>query len=113
MIRIYHNPRCRKSREVLETLKKRTEELEIVEYLKNPPTPEELKWLTERMKIEPEDLVRKNEALYKEKFRGKTFTGPEWIKILSENPVLIERPIVVKGKTVILARPPEKIGLLP
>ena len=112
MVRIYHNPKCRKSREALEVLKKRNEEIEIIEYLKNPPSEADLKWLLGKMKITPEQLVRKNEELYKKKFKGKSFTDAEWIRILSENPVLIERPLVVKGNKVLLARPAEKLDLL-
>lgn len=113
MIRIYHNPRCRKSREVLEILKRRKEDIEIIEYMKNPPTINDLKWLVSKLKIRPEELIRKNEETYKKKFRDKVLTDDEWIRVISENPVLMERPVVVKGSHVVLARPPEKINLLP
>jgi hypothetical protein len=59
--------------------------------------------------ITPEQLLRKNEDVYKEKFQGRTFTGDEWIKIMIENPKLIERPIVVDGDKAVLGRPPEKV----
>ena len=112
MVRIYHNPRCRKSREALKMLQDHGEKIEIIEYLKNPPSVTELSALVSKMNIKPEDLVRKNEALFKDKYRGKSFSDSEWIKIMVNNPVLIERPIIVKNKQVILARQPEKVNNL-
>ena len=106
---IYHNPRCSKSRETLELLKEHGEQIEIVEYLKNTPSEKELGEIISKLGIKPELLVRKSETLYKEKFAGKTFTDKQWIKILSENPVLIERPVVVKGNKAVIGRPPQNI----
>lgn len=106
---IFHNPRCTKSREALELLNQQCEHVTVREYLKEPPTQKELTELIKKIGIKPEELVRKNEPLYKEKYKGKKLTGKEWIKIMSENPILIERPIVVSGDKVIVARPPEKI----
>ena len=110
MVRIYHNPRCRKSREALKLLQDHGEKIEIVEYLKNPPSMAELSALVLKMKMKPEELVRKNEALFRNKYRGKSFSDKEWIKIMVNNPLLIERPIIVRNKRVILARPPEKVN---
>ena len=110
MVRIYHNPRCQKSREALKLLKKHEEKIEIVEYLKNPPSIAELSALATKMKMKPEDLVRKKEPLYKNKYRERTFSDREWIKIMVNNPVLIERPIVVRNRRVILARPPQRVN---
>ncbi len=109
MIKIYHNPRCRKSRETLGLIREAGHEPEIVEYLQNPPSESELKELLEGMDKKPTELIRKGEEIYKSKFKGKTFSEAEWIKIMVENPKLIERPIVVKGKEVILGRPPENV----
>lgn len=109
MIKIYHNPRCRKSRETLGLIRDAGHEPEIIEYLQNPPSELELKELLEGMNKKPLELIRKGEEIFKSKFKGKTFSDPEWIKIMIENPKLIERPIVVKGKTVILGRPPENV----
>ena len=109
MIKIYHNPRCRKSRETLELIREAGHEPEIIEYLQNPPTESELKELLERMDKEPLEIIRKSEEIFKSKYKGKTFPDSEWIKIMVENPKLIERPIVVKGKQVILGRPPENV----
>ena len=109
MIKIYHNPRCRKSRETLGLIREAGHEPEIIEYLQNPPTESELKELLEGMGKKPMELVRKGEEIFKSKFKGKTFSDSEWIRIMVENPKLIERPIVVKRKKVILGRPPENV----
>ena len=109
MIRIYHNPRCRKSREALELVKDKVEEMEIIEYLKEPPTVEELKQVIEQLGISPLDLIRKNETIFKEKFKGKSFSDAEWTQIMVNHPKLIERPIVINGKKARVGRPPEKV----
>jgi arsenate reductase len=106
-IEIYHNNRCSKSRCALDILNKKGEELIIHDYLKTPPTKKQLKDLLAKLGIKASELVRKKEALFIEKFKDKKFTETEWITILSENPILIERPIVVDGYGAIIARPPE------
>jgi arsenate reductase len=109
-ITIYHNPRCGKSREVLKIIEKlENVEIEIVEYLKNIPTKEELKKLLAKLNLKAEDIVRKNEALYKERYKGLQLNEDEWIKVLCENPILIERPIVVKNNKAVIGRPPENV----
>lgn len=109
-MKIYHNPRCSKSRQTLELLQQNTKEkIEIVEYLNNVPTVKELTEITTLLKIKPEELVRKGEDVYKEKFKGKTMKDSEWIKAMIENPKLIERPIVVANNKAIIGRPPEKV----
>ncbi|NVN19240.1 arsenate reductase (glutaredoxin) [Muricauda sp. HICW] len=113
MIKIYHNPRCRKSREGLAILEKSGKEFEVVKYLDDVLSKEELKSLIEYLGIAPIDLVRKTEAIWKEKFKGKPLTDDEVIAAMAENPKLIERPIVVNGKKAVVGRPPENIsGLL-
>lgn len=109
MIKIYHNPRCRKSREGLTILQDSKKEFEIVEYLKNVPTFDELSSIIKTLHIKPIDLVRKNEAIWKENFKGKTLTDTEVIKAMVENPKLIERPIVIHDDKAIIGRPPENI----
>lgn len=109
MIKIYHNPRCRKSREALELVKDKVEEIEIIEYLIEPPTVEELNQIIEQLGISPLDLIRKNEAIFKEKFKGQSFSDAEWIQIMVDHPKLIERPIVINGKKARVGRPPEKV----
>lgn len=105
MITIYHNPKCRKSREGLEYLKNKGVEYQVVEYLKTPFSREQLKEVLMKMNANPIDIVRTQEDIYKEKFRGKSFTDDEWITILLENPKLIHRPIVMKGYRAVLGQP--------
>lgn len=109
MITVYHNTRCSKSREVCSILEKKKVKTEIVEYLKTPPTQKEIKELLIMLGMKAEEIVRKGEPLYKEKFASKKLTNAQWIKTLSENPILIERPIVVKGNKAIICRPPESV----
>ena len=109
MLTIYHNPRCRKSRETLNFIIEAGHEVDIIEYLKDPPSEENLKQIIKKLGISVVDLLRKNEAIFKEKYKGKEISEDQWIKILSENPILIERPIVVKDEDAILGRPPENV----
>jgi arsenate reductase len=106
---IYHNPRCAKSRETLALLNERGIEPKVVEYLKTPPTAKELKAIVAKLGIKPEALVRKGEDVYKEKFAGKTLPDAQWIEALAANPILIERPIVVRGDKAVIGRPPENV----
>ena len=108
-MQIYHNPRCRKSREGLEILNKSGQDFEIVDYLNNPPDEKTLKSVLKKLGMKPETLIRKNEAIWKENYKGKTFTDDEFVKIMVENPKLIERPIVINGNKAVLGRPPEKM----
>lgn len=109
---IYHNPRCRKSRETLEIIRNKGVEPEIVEYLKEPLTVDELKDIVEKLGISPSELLRKGEAVYKEEFKGKELSEEEWLYAMAEYPVLMERPVVVKGNKAVLGRPPEKVNEL-
>jgi arsenate reductase len=109
MLTIYHNPRCRKSRETLNFIKDAGHEVEIIEYLKDPPSEEDLRHVVKKLGISVSDLLRKNEAVFKEKYKGQEINEDDWYKILSENPILIERPIVVKDGDAILGRPPENV----
>jgi len=111
-MKIYHNPRCSKSRETLKIIEKAGEEVEIIEYLKIVFTEKELTDLVAKLGIPAEKLVRKGEAIFKEKFKGKTLTDEEWIKAMIEFPKLIERPIVVKDNQAVLGRPPENVEVL-
>ena len=106
---IYHNPRCRKSRETLEIIKDQGIEPEIVEYLKTPLNVTELKEVLGKLNIKAEDLIRKGESVYKEKYKGKALNEDAWIKAIADNPVLMERPLVVKGMKAVLGRPPENV----
>lgn len=109
MITIYHNPRCRKSREALEILSQSQKKFDIVEYLKNPLSEIEIESIISLLKIKAEDLVRKNEAEWKDNFKGKSMSHNEIIKAMVEYPKLMERPVVVSGENAVIARPPERI----
>ncbi len=108
-MKIYHNPRCSKSRQTLKLIQDAGRDVEIIEYLNVPPTHAELKSLVELLGISPEQLLRKNEAVFKEQFKGKSFTDEEWLDIMIAHPKLIERPIVIDGNKAILGRPPETV----
>ncbi len=108
-ITIYHNTRCSKSREACSILDNKNVKFETIEYLKTPPSQTKIKELLKMLGSKAEGIVRKSEPLFKEKFAGKKLTEAQWIKALSENPILIERPIIVKGNKAIIGRPPEKI----
>lgn len=110
MIKIYHNNRCSKSRCGLDILKTSGKSYEIVKYLEDIPSFNELKAIIEMLKIDPIDLVRKNEAIWKSDFKGKTLTDDEIIKAMISNPKLIERPIVINGDKAVIGRPPELIS---
>lgn len=109
MLRIYHNNRCSKSRQALELINSSGKEVEVVEYLKTPPTAAELQDVLQKLNMRPEQLLRKNEAIYKETYKGKCLTDEEWIQAMVDHPVLIERPIIVKEDKAILGRPPENV----
>jgi len=108
-MRIFHNPRCSKSRETLKIIQEKGTEVEVVEYLKNPPSKEELVQLVKMLGISPEGLIRKNEKEYIELYKGKTLSDDEWIGAMLAYPKLIERPIVIEGNKAIIGRPPEKV----
>lgn len=110
MIKIYHNPRCRKSREGLELLEKSGKEFEVIKYLEDIPSKEELRNILNCLSISPENLVRKNEAIWKENYRGKLLSDEEILDAMIAHPKLIERPIVVNGNKAIIGRPTESIS---
>lgn len=108
-MQIYHNPRCGKSRKALELLNDNGASPEIVLYMNEGVDKKILKSLIKKMKINPVDLVRKNEKLYKEEYKGKELSDDEWISVMSENPRLMERPIIVTEDKVLVGRPPELV----
>ena len=112
MISIYHNPRCSKSRQTLAILQENSQDFEIVDYLKTPPTNEQLRSVLSKLGMKPIELIRKNEALFKQKYKGSDLNDDEWITVMVNNPILIERPIVVNGDKAVLGRPPENIKQL-
>tara|TARA_R110002049_G_scaffold41623_5_gene125107 strand:+ start:708 stop:1049 length:342 start_codon:yes stop_codon:yes gene_type:complete len=110
MMKIYHNPRCTKSRETLALIKDAGVEVEVIEYLKTIPSREEFQLILSKLNMKPSQLLRKGEAIYKEKFKNSNFTEDEWITVMLEYPKLIERPIVVKQNKAVLGRPPENVN---
>lgn len=108
-VKIYHNPRCSKSRQALSLLRERGIDPEVVEYLKTPPTEEELNGILDLLGMEPENLMRKGEEEYKRLVRGKHLSREQLVRIMVEHPRLIERPIVVAGGKAVVGRPPEKV----
>ena len=108
-MKIYHNPRCSKSRQTLALLKENGIDPEVILYLDKAPTTQELLDLLNKLQLSPIQLVRKGEAIWKEKFKGKDLSDDDIIKAMILNPKLIERPIVVKGNKAVLGRPPENV----
>lgn len=108
-MKIYHNPRCSKSRQTLQLITDAGVAPEIVEYLKDIPSKTELLEVITLLGIKPYDLLRRGEADFKENFKGKNLTDDQWIDAMIKFPKLIERPIVVKGKKAVLGRPPENV----
>jgi len=110
---VWHNPRCKKSREGLAMAEKIANEkgleLEIRKYLDNPPTEEELKQVIKMMGIKPIDLVRTKESIWKENYKGKELSDEEVIQAMVKYPKLIERPIVIYKDKAVLARPAERV----
>ena len=108
-LKIYHNPRCRKSREALQYLEETKQSFDIINYLDNHLSKEEIEQLQKELGYQPEDLIRKNEAIWKEQYKGKDLSVDELVSALNENPKLIERPIISNGKSAVIARPLEKL----
>ena len=109
-VTIYHNPRCSKSRAALELVREAGVEPRVVEYLKTPPTAEELDGILKMLGVEPRELMRRNEKEYAElKLDDSRLSRAQLIRAMVEHPILIERPIAVKGKKAVVGRPPEKV----
>ena len=108
-MKIYHNNRCRKSREGLAILEASNQPFEIINYLENPPSKEELVNILTLLDIKPIELVRKNEIIWKENFKNKELSDNDIINAMLQHPKLIERPIVVQNNKAVIGRPPEKI----
>ena len=112
MYTIYHNTRCKKSRAGLQYVQERTNDFEVVEYLKNPISEELFKNLLIKLNLRPQDMLRTQEAIYKSDFKRKFFTDDEWVTIMIENPKLIKRPIVVRGNKAVWGDPSENLEVL-
>ena len=105
MIKVLHNNTCSKSRAILEHLDENNVPFEIIDFMETPLTEMELTTLLKKLNTDVQGLIRKNDRLYQEKFAGKDYTEEEWIKILTENPSLIQRPILIKGPVAMVGRP--------
>jgi len=108
-MRILHNSRCRKSREGLKILEESGLQFEIIDYLNQPLDKDQIKDLLTKLEIEPIELVRKNESIWKENYKGKDLSREQVIEALAKHPKLIERPIVIVGDKAVVGRPPENI----
>ena len=108
-MKIYHNPRCSKSRKTLSLIKEKNQKIEIIEYLKNNLTISELENIINKLNMQPIDLVRKNEKIWKENLKKKKMSQQDIIKLMIKNPKIIERPIVVNGDQAVIGRPPENV----
>ncbi|MFB9110691.1 arsenate reductase family protein [Flavobacterium gyeonganense] len=110
MIQIYHNPRCGKSRTCLAFVDESNQEYEIIPYLTETPSFEELKKLIGKLNFKPIELIRTKEKIWIENYKEKTLTDSEIIQAMIENPILIERPIVIKDGKAIIGRDMEKVA---
>ena len=108
-MKIFHNPRCAKSRETLAIIEDSGGNAEIILYMDDPLTADEIWELLRLLGLRPDELVRKNEAIWKEEYKGMELSDEEIVLAMAENPKLMERPIVVKGKKAVLGRPPENV----
>lgn len=106
---IYHNPRCGKSREALQYLQLKGIETEIILYLQNTPTFEELKDVIRKLNIKPFDLIRKKEKIFTDNYNDSVLTDDEWVEVMINNPILIERPVIISDSMAVIGRPKERI----
>lgn len=109
MLTIFHNPKCKKSREGLKYLREKEIDAEVINYINDGISEQQLKDILIKLNLKPEDIIRKQEDLYKKELKGRNFNDNEWIRILSENPKLIQRPIVVARHKAVIAQPPDKV----
>ncbi|MDR2269984.1 MAG: arsenate reductase (glutaredoxin) [Sphingobacterium sp.] len=109
MIKIYHNKQCSKSCAALEFLQEHTTELQVQEYLEEVPNKEQLTEILSQLGLKPLTLIRKNEPLFLEKFQHLTLTDEEWVDVMVQNPILIERPIIIKDGKAVIGRPLERV----
>lgn len=110
MIQIYHNPRCGKSRNCLAFVIEKEAEIAIIKYLETPPSENEIKEVLQKLNFTPIQLVRTKESIWIENYKNKTLTDDAIIQAMAEHPILIERPIVIKGDKAIIGRIPEEVA---
>jgi arsenate reductase len=109
MTTLYHNPRCSKSRQALQVLQQANEPVEIVLYLKDTLSEDALKKILQQLGVSAIELIRKNETIWKENYKGKTLTEVQLITAMVNNPKLIERPIAIKNAKAVIGRPPQEV----
>jgi len=109
MLQILHNPRCGKSRDCLLFVTESKVPFEIINYINNPLSADELKVLIKKLKIKPIELVRQKEPVWIENYKGKTLTNTQIIKAIAKYPILMERPIVIDGEKAIIGREIDKL----
>lgn len=107
-IRIYYNPRCSKCRNTVALVQEHGYNTELIEYLVTPLSKNELQGLLKKLGIKPLELIRKGEEIFKQKYAGRTLSDAECLDAMVADPILMERPVVVRGNKAIIARPPEK-----
>ena len=107
---IYHNPRCSKSRQTLSLIKVQGNTPKVIEYLKKPPSVSEILDILSLLKVEPRAILRTKEGLYKElKLSNFELTVNRLVEAIANNPILMERPVVINGSEAAIGRPPEKV----
>ncbi len=104
MVKIYHNPRCKKSIAGLSYLQSKRSDIHIIKYIEEGISSEELAEILCLLNLKPIDIVRKQEELFKKELKNKNFTQEEWLQILSKNPKLIQRPIIITEKGAIIGQ---------
>jgi arsenate reductase (glutaredoxin) len=110
VIKIYHNPRCRKSRAGLDYLKSKTTDFETIDYIKSSISEAEIRDILLKTKLPIESLLRKQEDIYKLHIRNKNLSENELIALIVQFPNLLQRPIVLSGNHAVIADPPETIN---
>lgn len=111
-MKIYHNPRCKKSRAGLAFLEEKSTDFEIVNYLKEGIREDEVKEIVKKTGLPAEELIRKQEDSYKKELKGKKLTESAWIKAIVENPKLLKRPIIINNNKAVWADPPENLNTI-
>jgi arsenate reductase (glutaredoxin) len=109
MLKIYHNPKCRKSREGVAYLRQKGYDFKIILYLDNPLTATELQTIFMKLNLKPSQGVRTEEEIFRKELKGKRFTDDEWINIILQNPRLLQRPIVEGKYKAVIAVPAERV----
>ncbi|HAN77596.1 MAG TPA: arsenate reductase (glutaredoxin) [Bacteroidales bacterium] len=109
MLKIYHNTRCKKSRAALLFLEQKGIDFQVIDYIKSSITKDDVQVILLKMNAKAEELLRTQEPEFKKHCKGLSFTQPEWIRLICENPQMLKRPIVVGKYKAVIADPPEKI----